>query len=592
VGKNERGRTSGIVRVLKEAGGFGILAAALVGNVAEGLGYIFVARGGGDMLDAFVALNGPNAVKHMLVILLFALVLGAGIILKDSLLGQYQEQGMVRLRARTVSALGRAQMAWLDARHTGELSARVSNDLNALGGALRPVLILGISLLLARIMTICFLFYIDWLLTLIIFAALPVTTALQWLYSRPIKKYRVANQDAVGALSSVVYDCFGGFETVKSLSLEDEMTARFEHAQARQLEAAVRENKVVAALTPLSGLGRYLPQFLLVLVGGIFIISGRITIGQMAMFLMLSSSALHALGNITELIAAIRQLFVAADRIVQLWDVPREREGGAAQLPDGDAALLEFGAVSFSYAGDAVPAAETGAHHAGTLRNVCFSVLPGSFTALVGESGCGKSTVLKLAAALYPPALGGVSLMGRPLTDWDMRAMRRHIAYVTQETFLFPGTLRENIMGGADTIPEARFARAIEAAQLKDFVASLPLGLDTVVGERGVFLSGGQRQRISVARALCRDVSLLLLDEATSALDQTTESMLIDALLAWPGRPALLMITHRLANTRNADHIIVMKDGAVCQSGVYDALAREDGEYARLLSLQEGDVAF
>ena len=608
-GSGVNGSGGSLRRILKTVGGYEILLIALAANITEGVSKVFIAANGGKMLDYIIMLERGPAVSAIIRIIALTAVMAGGIIIKDAFLGIYLEKGMVRLRRKTAEAIGRAKMSWLDAKHSGELSARISNDLNALGGALRPVLIMGLSLVVQQIISLGYMFSVNWLLTLMFFAVVPLTTALQWIYSKSIKKYRAANQNAVGKLSSVIYDCFGSFETVKSLTLEKEMSEQFADAQKRQYDAAVKETRVIAALTPISALGSFLPQFLLVTVGGFMIIGGSLTIGQLTVFLALSGPATRMLSEMIELIAAVRRLGMNAERIVELWDAPRESAEGESSAPEAGNFIVSFENVTFKYG--------SGTDSANVLNGVSLNIAEGQFAAIVGESGCGKSTVLKLAVNLYEPDTGSVKILGRDTYGWNAQAMRSHIAYVTQDTFLYPGTLRENITGGSDNcldnglgnsgncgnsdnsdssavsyVSEARIQEAVEVSQLSEFVRSQPMGLDTQVGERGVFLSGGQRQRISVARALCKEARLLLLDEATSSLDQGTEADMVRAITSLKNRPALLMITHKLANIRTADNIIVIKDGRVCEQGTHAELESLNGEYARLLERQKGDVAF
>jgi ABC-type multidrug transport system fused ATPase/permease subunit len=578
--------SKGIYRVLAAAGGYGLLSITFIATLAEGYAKARIAFDGGKMLDAALARNGGAMLGSFFIVLVFILVMACGIFIKDSLLGKYLEKGMLRLRKITVESLGKAKMSWLDRYHSGKLSARVMSDLNALSGALRPVLIMGISGVIFEIVCIVFMFMTNWLLTLIVFAIVPVTTLLQWLSSHPIKKYRQANQEAVGQFSSVVFDCFGSFESIKSLNLEDEMQKRFSNAQEKQVNAAVKETRIVAVLVLLSGIGKYLPQLVLLVAGGIFVIQGRMTLGQLTMFIALSSSVILTVGNIGSLLANIRQLSANADRIVELWDSPKEQEKDNVLAVDRSKTLdfaLCFDHVCFKYR----------QNEENVLSDISFSLKPGDFAAFVGESGCGKSTAMKLAVSLYTPQSGSVKILGRNVSDCELSSLRSHIAYVTQDTYLFPGTLRDNICG--DDVSQELLEECIQAAQLSAFVKSLPAGLDTEVGERGVFLSGGQRQRISIARALYKKADLLFLDEATSALDRSTEEAVLQGILNKRGsqtsgiNPTLIAITHSLANVRNADCIVVFKDGCICETGTHETLVAHNGEYARLLARHKED---
>ena len=577
-GRRKKSR-NGMSRLLKEARGYHFLIFALVANIGEALSTVFLASNSGAMLDSFLDFNRAGALSALMFIVTSVLVMAVSIIVKDSLLGSYQEHGMVRLRLRTVKALGLAKMDWLESHHSGELSARVSGDLNNLANALRPVLIMGISQVILKVVTVAFLFTVHWRLTLLVFSIVPIITFLQWLGSNPIKKYRNANRNAMGQLSSVVYDFTGAMETVKSLSLEKEMAHRFSKAQKLQYDAQIKEQKVVAALAPVSVLGRYLPQIALVLMGGYFVAEGSLTIGQILVFLALSGGALRLMGNLTDLIASIRQLGVNANRVTALWDIPTERHGGSSNF-DNATTAIKLENVDFAYAdGENV------------LCNVSVCVRPGEFVAILGESGSGKSTMLKLCASLYEPQSGNIYIRDLPMEEWELSTLRESIAYVSQSTWLFSGTLEENITCGKP-FSAMKLEECLAVSGLSDFVAGLPNGLQTQVGERGVFLSGGQRQRIAIARAIYKDADILLLDEATSALDRSTEALVMKGLLSLLKSPTILMITHHLANVEHVNHIVVLKDGSVVEEGSHEVLKASDGEYARLLAAGRGEVSF
>ena len=594
-----------IRRILAAAGGYGLLSFALLANLAEGYARARIASDGGNMLDAAIAHNFLLMRENFILIILFILLLALGIFIKDSLLGQYLEKGMLRLRKKTLESIGEAEMSWLDSFHTGKLSARVMADLNALSGALRPVLIMGISIAIYQIVCIVFMFMTNWLLTLIVFAIVPLTVFLQWVSSNPIRSYRRANQNAVGELSSVIFDCFGSFESVKSLALEDEMKKRFNTAQEKQVSASINESRITAFLELISGFGRYLPQLILILFGGYFVINSSVypfslTLGQLTMFLALSSGVIRTIGNLGSLISSIRQLGVNVERITELWDAPKEKSGSAALKTNKNDVLI-FDKVSFAYGitgngnikeKDRVPGELA-------LDDISFIVEQGSFTALVGESGSGKSTAMKLASSLYSPIKGDINLLGNNIKEWDLIKLRSLISYVSQDTYLFPGSIRENIIaGGSDEngksprelYNDEYLYECLDAAALLDFIKTLPQGLDTEAGERGIFLSGGQRQRISIARALYRKAEVLFLDEATSALDLSTEEAVLTGIKKFYNKNnlplTLIAITHNLKNVRNADSILVFKNGKICEKGKHGELIAYNGEYAQLLERQ------
>jgi len=571
-------KDQGIFRVLREIGGYPLLIFSLFANIAEGIGNAFAIASGGKMLDAFLSSDKPLAIQQILYVLFFALLLTAGILVKDTLLGYYQENGMVRLRKKTISVLSGAKMDWLDTHHSGELSSRTTSDLNALGNSLRPVLIMGLSSIIAHLIPVLYMFYVNWLLTLIVLAIVPLITFLQWLASYPIKKYQAANRSAAAEISSVVADTSGGYETVKALQLEEEMQRRFLFMSQKQYTADCKTNWVTAFLAPLSSLGTYLPQLILLLIGGLFVIDERLSIGQLIIFVGLSRPALRVMDSIFSLFSSLRKLSVNAQRIADIWDSPSEFIGKNT-TPSEESECITFENVSFSYQEN---------QKAPTLSDITFSGKKGEFIALVGESGCGKSTIFKLLSALYTPTGGKIYVLGHDFSAWNPASLRERIAYVTQDVWLFQGSLLENIACG-EAIPTPE---TYQISGLSEFIQNHPQKEQVPVGERGVLLSGGQRQRISIARALCKNAEILLLDEATSALDSTMEKEIIESILSMKQRPTILMITHRLSGITKADQILVIKDGHICQKGTHQELAGTGGVYDTLLARQREEVSF
>ena len=367
------------------------------------------------------------------------------------------------------------------------------------------------------------------------------------------------------------------------------MAARMDDAQERHVKAVRRFSRVESTLVPISLLTRALPFFILLAVGGRSVVQGSLTFGELAAFLLVAEMALPKFAGLSETIGGLRHMAASGSRIMELWDAPRERTDGDVQEPEEDAAggeILDFRNVSFAY-DPACP----------VLSDISFTVRRGETVALAGESGCGKSTVLRLASAMYAADSGEVRLFGKAEADWCLAALRKHLSYATQDPFLLDESLYENIAssklaqlhGGAD---REGVRKVIGEVGLGPFVEDLPKGMDTPAGELGAFLSGGQRQRVALARALYRGAPLLLLDEAASSLDGPSEARLLLLLSQLPERPAILTVAHRLSSIRHADRILMMQGGTIAEQGTYDELMAKGGLFAGLVALQaqEGEA--
>jgi len=470
--------------VLKHMGGFRHVIIAFFCNVTEGVFNTLLAILGGSLLDAIYAHDRPGMNNNLAISAVISAGLFIGIFIKDYFIGAYLENGLINLKRKTIQPLNSARLSWLDRMHTGELSSRVTNDLDSLTAALRPVLIIGISWTFAQLVSLCYLAYANLKLASIIFVLVPAVSLLQWRLGRRIRQFRMKNLEAVGDMASVASDCFGAFETVKSLALEKDMIKRFESSQEKQVAAEKNEIRIDSWLRPLSLLGEWLPRIAMLVAGGSVVLEGGMSVGQLMVFVVLGDNTIKALSGLPDVYTAVRRLSASCVRIAQVWEVPKERENGDIKEPAKDSpVVLALENAGFEY--------DPGKPENTCLNSISFSVRSGEFIALVGESGSGKSTILKLIASLYEPAGGVIRFHGGDTRLWKLEELRKRIAYVTQETFLFAGTIRENITCGKNGISNEKIMAAVEAAGLAGFIDSLPKGLETEIGERGVFLSGG-----------------------------------------------------------------------------------------------------
>jgi subfamily B ATP-binding cassette protein MsbA len=412
-----------------------------------------------------------------------------------------------------------------------------------------------------------------WTLAALIGAPLLIAPAL--VIQRYIRRKTAAMRNEAGHRATRLDEVFHGIQAVKLNRMESYQTSRFEAIVNRIVHAEIRmvvgRSTLPALIDVITGIG----FFAVLMLGGAQILEGERTIGDfMAFFtaMALTFQPLRRLGDM----AGFWQIAAASlERLFQLFDTqPAARPHASAKLAHpGRAPQIVLSDVNFSY------------NETPVLRGLSFTAEAGKLTALVGASGAGKSTVFNLLTAMAAPQSGQITLDGVDISTLPLPDLRSQFAVVTQDAALFDETLRENMTLGHD-LPKARLRAAMDAAHVSEFVAGLPLGLESPAGPRGSGLSGGQRQRVAIARALLRDAPVLLLDEATSALDAQSEALVAEALSRASQGRTTLVIAHRLATIRDADCIVVMDQGRVVDSGTHEALLARSGLYADLCKLQ------
>ena len=374
-------------------------------------------------------------------------------------------------------------------------------------------------------------------------------------------------------------ETLGGMETIKGQSMEIHSRWRWQQLYGGQIASGFRN---VVTSTAAGSATQFLEQLsgLLVLwVGASLVLKGEMTLGQLIAFRILASYVTSPLLRMANLWQSFQETALSLERLADIVDHPQELEITGEQKPPIPPIVgqVEYSGVSFRFA-------EQGKLQ---LMNVGFEIPAGSFIGVVGSSGSGKSTLLKLLTRLYEPTEGLIRIDGNDISKVDLYSLRAQIGVVPQDSLLFDGTVLSNI---ALTRPDAGFEEVVLAAQVAcahDFIQAMPSGYSSSVGERGAGLSGGQRQRLAIARMILRRPRLLVLDEATSALDVDTERRLTANLMELYRGSTVFFITHRLASLKNADHILVMDQGALVEQGTHDQLMDLDGRYATLYHQQE-----
>ena len=486
------------------------------------------------------------------------------------------------LRSSLHEKIQHLPLKWFDRQTTGDIIVRMSDDVPAT----QRVILDGVDqfapALLSIIITAVIMFSLHVKLTLITLIPVPLIAAGAWVFGRWVFPRELKAREAAGGLASVLSDNVAGIRQIKSYTLEDDKQRDFDASSAHYKALQTKLQRAWSVYGPAMGFVGDTGVILLMGFGAWWCISGELTVGQLGQFLLLIGMLYEPVGRLNALGTTFVSSAAAARRvfdILQLEDSENLHVGEALPAAKGE---IRFVNVSFRY-DESRP----------TLTHVNLTVQPNQTVAIVGATGAGKSTLFQLLTRFYDPEEGEILLDGRSIREFSKVALRDSIGYVTQESYLFNQTVRENLKLGRPEVNDAELWEALEAACAKDFVERMPDGLDASVGERGSRLSGGEKQRISIARAFLKNAPILLLDEATSAVDTKSEKLIQEAIDRLRANRTCLVIAHRLSTIKNADCIYVMKQGQVLASGTHHELMKTCDYYAELarLSFSEEKLA-
>jgi ABC-type multidrug transport system fused ATPase/permease subunit len=531
-----------------------------------------------QLIDGLLAGDQQSLLNNSLTIGLLIVAIALIAWARSWVLGWLSERGSAHLRDQAVQSLLEMEVPRLDAIHSGDHLSRLTNDAAVVRHYLYFELFWLISLPLAAVLGLAYLLYIDWIMTLVTLALIPLFVLLSTRAAAPVGKISGRLQEKLAEVNNLTQDALGGAEVVKAFNLQEAMEARCEESLAGVVRASLDLARQQVKVRCASVLAAITPFLIPVGIGGWFAIIGRITTGSLLGFLNLINNVTAPIERLPRAMAGHQKAMAALDRIFQLIDEPRERTSGE-EFSNGQDTILAVQYLAFGYDNGPV------------LQGLSFELRRGETVALVGPSGAGKSTVFKLLTGFYRPSQGNINLYNRPLEEWNLSALRRQMAVVSQDTFLFPGTIAENIALGKPGASREEIIAAAKKANAHQFIQELPQGYDHVLAERGANLSGGQRQRLAIARAILLDAPILLLDEATSALDTESERLVQDALDNMAQERTTLVIAHRLSTIRSAQRILVLDQGRIVESGRHQDLLEQGGLYRQLYLRQFNTAA-
>ena len=475
------------------------------------------------------------------------------------------------IRVELYDKLQRLPVKWFDSNSSGEIMSRVANDVPTTNRVIIEGVDQAIAALLQFLIVMGYMFWFSWQLTLVTLIPLPFIAILTTWWSRRSEPMWRESSEASSALNAILHDNLSGIRQIKAYTVEPQALETFDKASRKVGEKTMSVMRGQSLVWPAVSFIAESGIILMVAYGAWAALKGDIQPGVVVSFLVAWGFLFDPISRINTLSQTFTRGIVSAERVFKIIDTPDESNLTEGLRPPTMTGHVQFENVSFAYSDDAP-----------TINGLTLEALPGQTIALVGATGAGKSTVLNLLTRFYEPTGGSILIDGIPLDGVSKEWLRDQLGYVTQESFLFNTTLRENLKLAKQDASDEDIWTALEAANAASFVRASPDGLDTVAGERGSRFSGGEKQRLSIARALLKNPPLLLLDEATSALDNHTERLVQEALENLRSDRTCFVIAHRLSTVQKADRICVLHHGKLVEQGTHDELLALAGSYAKL----------
>jgi len=486
----------------------------------------------------------------------------------------FEQKVIFDLRSDLYSHIQLLPLKWFDNRATGDLMTRVIEDVNSVERVLIDGIEQGIVAILQVFIVVGMMFYLNAKLALLALVPFPLLIAGTLAYTLTAhRRYRLQRR-ASSDMNALLHDNLAGVRQIKSFVRESEEHGRFNRVSDQLRRATLVVMRVWAIYSPSMSLFESVGALLVLGFGSHAVLTGSMQIGDLVAFLILIAFLYDPLSRLHQLNQLVQAGRAAGERVFEILDEPAEPGFVTAGADRGSTRVLgdiRYEDVSFSYV-EGLPA----------LRNVSFHAPPGATVALVGATGAGKSTVVNLLVRFYEFTGGQIYIDRKSIREYDLRALREAIGVVTQESFLFNGSIRENLLMGKPQATDAELWRAVIAANAQQFIQRLPGSLESVVGERGVKLSVGEKQRLSIARALLKDPPILILDEATASVDTATERLIQEALERLMANRTSIVIAHRLSTIVRAHQILVLDHGRIIERGTHDKLLSLGGKYTRL----------
>ncbi|MBE6482381.1 MAG: ABC transporter ATP-binding protein [Actinomyces ruminicola] len=533
-----------------------------------------------DMLSAYDVVVGQGLDTHALMVILLQTlslyVLSALFLWLQGhiLAGVIQRTGQ-RMRAEVAAKLDRVPLSYIDHGSRGDMLSRVTNDVDNITQTLQQTLSQALNSIITVIGVFAMMLTVSVQLSLISLATLPVALIITLLIASRAQPHFTEQWDATGDVSGVVEEAFTGHEAVALFNSEETFNALFEKENNRLYNGSYKAQWISGTIQPAMRVVSNLNFVIIAVIGGVKITNGQMTLGDVQAFIQYSQQFTQPITQLASMANLLQSGAASAERLFEIMDAPEEDDTATRALPERVAGRVVFDHVKFSYSPDTE-----------LITDLNLTVEPGQTVAIVGPTGAGKTTLVNLLLRFYDPQDGAITLDGVDTRDLARNELREQIGMVLQDTWLFEGTIGENIAFGASHATAEQVRQAAKAASVDHIVRSLPDGYDTIIDDSGAGVSAGEKQLITIARAFLADRQILVLDEATSSVDTRTELLVQKAMVQLRQGRTSFVIAHRLSTIRDADIILVMEHGDIVEQGNHEALMDARGAYYELYQSQ------
>jgi len=534
---------------------------------------IYIPQLGGQVIKNIIEIGDFNALMWLVIqIIGFTGILGVVSFISRYVNGYFSQKIVYEIRNDAFRSIQRQSLGFFDRINTGQLMSRATTDTERIGRFLGFQFRMLVQTFLLLIGVVTSMIMIDWELTVISFLIVSLILVNFSIFGKKIRPVISKSREYFANITSTLWENISGIRVVRAFAMEDYERRKFQKPNNAYYEMMIKATSLRAIFLPLTGL---IGGFVMVIVywlGGMRVIEGRIGIDTLYVFSSYVSMLMRPMGMMGMIWTGYQRMAAAGERVFQIIETePEVKDKPNAIELKKIKGHIRFENVYFGYERDKP-----------ILKNVNLEIKPGETVALLGPTGSGKSTLIRLLMRFYDVTSGRILVDGHDIRDVKLKSLRRHIGIVSQEIFLFNRTVKENISFGKPDASMDDVIRAAKIAQAHEFITNFPNGYETIIGERGLNLSGGQRQRIAIARALLLDPKILILDDSTSSVDVDTEYEIQKALNALLKNRTTLVITQRISTIRNADKIIVMDNGEIIEEGDHETLMAKKGAYYRL----------